>query len=124
MENNRNGTIKVVGIVVAVLVGIAGLCFAMIEPMAQRISFIESNSANHLLLHAHPGAIHDLATINEKFTEIETQFRELRILRQSQLIIINTEIEHLRKWKEAHNFNDGQRTVQIKMLENTVYQVN
>jgi len=107
--------------IVAVITGIAGLCFAMIEPMGQRIDFTERTVDKHLELLAHHGAVHDLARINEVFAEIETQFEGLREVLETRVEHLEEEVLRLRKWQAGHNQTDGARSIQIQMLERAAY---
>lgn len=59
-----------IGVVVA-LVG------ALVVPMQQRISDLQTERVEHRTLGAHPQALVQLGEMRVQFTEVETQFRNL-----------------------------------------------
>ena len=79
--NNSNGNTKAFGGVLAIIAIIAGI-YAMVEPMNQRIDFLERqlNSAAEKMTRDDERERIDMATISvmsERFAEVETQFDDM-----------------------------------------------
>jgi septal ring factor EnvC (AmiA/AmiB activator) len=90
--------------VISALLGIVGLVFAMVEPMGQRIDFLEKqltevqrltseekdeNSTVRTRLNS------DISSMNEKFTEVETKFKALKELMENKIATLQREIDIL-----------------------------
>ena len=83
-NKNANGA-KALGAVVAIVAVIMGV-YAMVEPMSQRIDFLERqldkiDARLHDTDQRERDAAESLAAIQERFQEVETQFRAERELR-------------------------------------------
>jgi len=83
-KSNSNGSTKAVAGVIGLLLVISGV-YAMIEPMSQRIDFLEREIdrskvkiSDHEKTVGHTGLIQQQAGARERFKEIETQFKGLR----------------------------------------------
>lgn len=128
-NSKKNGT-KALSVAVLVIAIIAGV-YAMVEPMQQRIDFLERQvlrSENLLQKHAdvkiHPGASEEVAAMRERFKEVETQFKGLREVLQLQ-------IEDMSRRQSAHEARDqtgpythkslATHLERIKALERAVY---
>lgn len=88
VPRNANGA-KAIGGLLALVAVIAGV-YAMVEPMGQRLDFIRDHVKLHDTLHAHSGAVADLAKITVQFTEVETQFHAMEV-------VVGLHVESLRR---------------------------
>ena len=96
--------------VISALLGIVGLVFAMVEPMGQRIDFLEKqltevqrlmseekdeNSTIRTRLNS------DISSMNEKFTEVETKFKALKELMENKIATLQKEIDILKDCRRS-----------------------
>jgi uncharacterized protein HemX len=96
--------------VISALLGIVGLVFAMVEPMGQRIDFLEKqltevqrltseekdeNSTVRTRLNS------DISSMNEKFTEVETKFKALKELMENKIATLQREIDILQDCRRS-----------------------
>jgi hypothetical protein len=110
-----------IGVALALLTGVGGLCVALIEPIGQRMTFTEGTVEKHLTLAAHHGAVDDLARIKEKFAEIETQFRGLREVLETRIAHLEHGIEDLKTWRLGHARWDAAWVVRLEVLERGIH---
>lgn len=122
-ESNNTGRTGFV--VLASLLAIIAGVYAMVEPMGQRIDFVNEQVKAHSGLHAHEGGVGDLAKIVERFSEVETQFRGLRELTGLQFELLRADVEHLKIRREDHELRVGGLNAaqweRIKALERAAY---
>lgn len=129
-SGNGNGT-KAFGAVVAVVAVIAGL-YAMIEPMGQRIDFLEGQivelriqARQHSEIEGHVGVLSSLATQQAKFAEVETQFAGLREVTEARLAVITSRALRAETLRDTHLVESAGRNAaqweRIKSLEREMY---
>ncbi len=101
-EKRNNGATAAVGAVLGLLALIAGV-YAMVQPMNQRIDFVDQQMEKleirlvkslerHIETASHPQAARDLATMSERFKEVETQFRSLREVQLTKFQELNRRV--------------------------------
>ena len=79
MAENRNslGAAKAFGVLLTVAVMIGAMA-AIVRPMQQQLSTLEYDLRQHCAENNHPwGVTAEIATLREKFVEVETQFKGL-----------------------------------------------
>jgi hypothetical protein len=87
MARNRettNGTLRSLGTAMAGLVAVVTLMYAMVEPLRQRIEFLNqevqitrASIKEHEEIVGHPGVLERLAETMERFREVSTQLGDL-----------------------------------------------
>lgn len=80
-----NGTVRLLVMIISVGAMMITSLAAVVRPINARIDQLQENiellreeTVRHHTERAHPDARSDLATLSERFTEVETQFRNLR----------------------------------------------
>lgn len=130
-KKEGNGAIRAFGAIIGLVALIAGV-YAMVEPMGQRIDFMEEQISElnvEILRHsdceAHPGALARMATQQEKFAEVETQFKGLREVSDVRLKQLEHEQLVARDWRGAHGLRveglNASQWERIKALERAAY---
>lgn len=124
MDNNKprsNGSMAAISAVLGLFAVIGGV-YAMVQPMNQRIDHVTEQMQKledrlikgldtHMAGKSHPGAAEDLATMSERFKEVETQFRGIKDIQATRF----TEIE--RRLTETETDGNPRHDERIKNLE-------
>lgn len=131
----NNSSAKAFGGVLAIVAIIAGL-YAMVEPMGQRIDFqtehlhtMQRNLETHAAENNHPwGVVAEIAKVQEKFVEVETQFRGMRDLgllsdeqTKARLGRIEAQMLALEAALSERRSVDAAVWERVKLLERQVY---
>lgn len=118
-----NGAKAFAGVIALVAV-IAGV-YAMVEPMGQKIEFVNRDVRDHARLDQHVGAAKELAGIGERFKEVETQFVAMRDKFDSEQLQVNRRLSLLEGWMFEHDrtvaATDATQWERIKALERQAY---
>ncbi len=96
IPRNSNGMWAVVAVFFAIIAGV----YAMVEPMSQRIDFLQEQLASvrqelrdHGLLPSHTGAAAEASSMRVQFSEVETQFRGMGDLFNARLEALEQRVE-------------------------------
>jgi hypothetical protein len=130
--NNRgNGNKTAITVVVGLLAVIAGV-YSMVEPMGQRIDFLErelersrTQLAAHAAITGHVAMVQRHAEAGERFKEVETQFSGLREVVGVRLDRLDKDRDTFAKWQNEHDLRvvglNAAQWERIKALEREVY---
>lgn len=116
-----------IGSTLTVLAGICAVVagvYAMVEPMGQRIDFVQKDLTEIRLALAKDDEremddVHSFSAVLERFKEVETQFRWLKEVTDVRLAHLEERMSQMSSWKDAHG-NDSQWE-RIRALERAVY---
>ena len=120
MNGSLAPTLTVLAGICAVVAGV----YAMVEPMGQRIDFVQKGISEIRLAlgkddEREMDDVHSFSAVLERFKEVETQFRWLKEVTDVRLEHLEERAARLSDWKDAHG-NDSQWE-RIRALERAVY---